>query len=58
MVVRHTGDYCGINCAALDHRPDVASLLVNMVLNVVEKWVMSKVNPNGFVLVAETHGRV
>jgi hypothetical protein len=29
-----------------------------MILDVVEKWVMTKVNSDGFVLVAEAHGSV
>lgn len=58
MTIRYTGDSCGINCATLNHRPDMASLLVDMIFNVVEKRLVSKVNSNRFVLVAEAHGRV
>ena len=58
MTVCYMGDYRGADCTALDHRPDVASLLIYVVHDVVEKWVMPKVDSNRFVLVAEANGRV
>jgi len=58
MAACDTGEHRGVDCAALDHRPHVVLLLVDMVLDVIEKWVMAKVNSNGFVLMAEAHGWV
>ena len=58
MATRYTGQHRRVDCTALDHRPHLVSLLVDMVLDVVEEWVVAKVNSNGFVLMAEAHGWV